>query len=165
MKKSQTLEMNRRMVLRGAGGFMLGLPLLGDVMPRKASAQTATRSPFVLIVVGDNGVVQAGVSLSGAREPEMFWPTATGTLTKAGMLADKATRSTGELSDYADKLLIVRGINLPVQLDRLLALGGRRPDPHRREDHGGQHQLQSHGDLGRHRHRDGEKSSPGATRS
>jgi hypothetical protein len=29
------------------------------------------------------------------------------------MLADKATRSTGELSDYAEKLLIVRGINLP----------------------------------------------------
>ena len=27
--------------------------------------------------------------------------------------ADKATRSTGELADYADKLLIVRGINLP----------------------------------------------------
>ena len=29
------------------------------------------------------------------------------------MIADKATRSTGELADYADKLLIVRGINLP----------------------------------------------------
>ena len=29
------------------------------------------------------------------------------------MTADKATRSTGELADYADKLLIVRGINLP----------------------------------------------------
>ena len=54
--------MNRRMVLRGAGGLMLGLPLLETFMPRKASAQTATRSPFVIIVVGDNGVVQAGVS-------------------------------------------------------------------------------------------------------
>ena len=29
------------------------------------------------------------------------------------MLADKATRSTGELADYADRLLVVRGINLP----------------------------------------------------
>ncbi len=29
------------------------------------------------------------------------------------MTADKATRSTGELAAYADKLLIVRGINLP----------------------------------------------------
>jgi hypothetical protein len=43
----------------------------------------------------------------------MFWPTATGALTNASMTADKATRSTGELAAYADKLLIVKGINLP----------------------------------------------------
>ena len=113
MKSRNALQMNRRMVLRGAGGLMLGLPLLEGFMPRKAAAQTATRSPFVLLVVGDNGVVQAGVSLSVSSEPERFWPTATGTLTKASMTADKATRSTGELADYADKLLIVKGINLP----------------------------------------------------
>jgi len=101
------------MVLRGAGGLMLGLPLLEGFMPRKAAAQTVTRSPFVLLVVGDNGVVQAVFSLSVSSEPERFWPTATGTLTKASMTADKATRSTGELADYADKLLIVKGINLP----------------------------------------------------
>jgi hypothetical protein len=105
--------MNRRTVLRGAGGLMLGLPLLEGLMPRKAAAQSATRSPFVLLVIGDNGVVQAGVSLSVSSEPERFWPTATGTLTKASMTADKTTRSTGELADYADKLLITRGINLP----------------------------------------------------
>jgi hypothetical protein len=115
MKKpdSNPFHMNRRMVLRGAGGLMLGLPLLETFMPRKASAQTAARSPFVLIVVGDNGVVQAGVTLGGTGEPEKFWPTATGTLTKDKMLADKATRSSGELSDYADRLLVVKGINLP----------------------------------------------------
>jgi len=104
---------NRRMVLRGAGGLMLGLPVLETFMPRKASAQSAMRSPFVLIVVGDNGVVQAGVTLGGSGEPEKFWPTASGALTKTSMLADKPTRSTGELSDYADRLLIVRGVNLP----------------------------------------------------
>ena len=115
MKKTDAnpFLMNRRMVLRGAGGLMLGLPLLETFMPRKASAQTAARSPFVLIVVGDNGVVQAGVSLSVSSEPEKFWPTATGALTNASMTADKATRSTGELAAYADKLLIVKGINLP----------------------------------------------------
>src|ERR1051325_9955951 len=101
MKKIGSLQMNRRMVLRGAGGFMLGLPLLETFMPRKAAAQSAMRSPFVLIVVGHNGVVQAGVSLSVASEPEMFWPTATGTLTSASMTADKAMRSTGELAAYA----------------------------------------------------------------
>jgi hypothetical protein len=113
MKSKNSLQMNRRMVLRGAGGLMLGLPMLETFMPRKASAQTATRSPFVLIVVGDNGVVQAGVSLSVSSEPEKFWPTATGTLTTASMTSDKATRSTGELAAYADKLLIVKGVNLP----------------------------------------------------
>ena len=110
---SNPFLVNRRMVLRGAGGLMLGLPLLETFMPRRVSAQTATREPFVLIVISGNGVVQAGATLGGASEPERFWPTATGTLTKASMLADKPTRSTGELSDYADKVLIVRGINLP----------------------------------------------------
>src|SRR3954451_18465670 len=103
MKSRNALQMNRRTVLRGAGGLMLGLPLLETFVPRKAAAQTAVRSPFVLIVVGDNGVVQAGVSLSVSSEPERFWPTATGALTKASMTADKATQSTGELADYADK--------------------------------------------------------------
>jgi len=113
MNKAQSPEINRRTVLRGVGGLMLGLPLLETFSPRNAAAQTATRSPFVLLVVGDNGVVQAGVNLSVSSEPEKFWPTATGTLTKASMTADKATRSSGELADYAEKLLIVRGINLP----------------------------------------------------
>jgi hypothetical protein len=104
--------LNRRLVLKGAG-LMLGLPLLEGFMSSKAWAQTATRSPFVLIVVGDNGVVQAGATLGGSGEPERFWPTATGALTRDKLLADKPTRSIGELADYADKLLIVRGINLP----------------------------------------------------
>jgi hypothetical protein len=101
------------MVLRGAGGLMLGLPLLETFMPRDATAAAAMPSPFTLIVVGDNGVVQSGVTLGGAAEPERFWPTAGGALTRDGMLADKPTRSIGELSDYADKLLVVKGVNLP----------------------------------------------------
>jgi hypothetical protein len=112
-RDSHALKLNRRLVLRGAGGLMLGLPLLEAFMPKEAAAQAAMRSPFVLIVVSDNGVVQAGVTLGGQGEPEMFWPTTTGTLTKDGMLADKPTRATGELADYADRLLIVKGINLP----------------------------------------------------
>ncbi|HET7539150.1 MAG TPA: DUF1552 domain-containing protein [Polyangiaceae bacterium] len=113
MNKLQPPRIDRRTVLRGAGGLMLGLPLLETFLPRNAAADEAQRSPFVLIVVGDNGVVQAGVNLSVGSEPEKFWPTATGALTKASMTADKATRSTGELADYAEKLLVVRGINLP----------------------------------------------------
>lgn len=101
------------MVLRGAGGLMLGLPMLETFLPRAATAAAAMPSPFTLIVVGDNGVVQSGVTLGGAAEPERFWPTAGGALTRDGMLADKATRSIGELSDYADRLLVVKGVNLP----------------------------------------------------
>jgi hypothetical protein len=110
---SNALRMNRRMVLRGAGGLMLGLPLLETFMPRGAAAATATRTPFVLLIVNDNGVVQAGATLAGANESERFWPSATGSLTKESLLADKPTRSIGELSDYADRLLVVRGVNLP----------------------------------------------------
>jgi hypothetical protein len=106
-------KMNRRLVLRGAGGLMLGLPLLDAFMPRQAAAQAAMRSPFVIIIVNDNGVVQAGVTLDGNGEPEKFWPTALGPLTKESLLADKATRTMGELADYAERLLVVRGVNLP----------------------------------------------------
>lgn len=115
MKKdaSNRFGMNRRLVLQGAGGLMLGLPLLEAFMPREAKAQAAMRSPFVIIVVNDNGVVQAGATLGGAGEPEKFWPSALGPLTKESLAADKATRAMGELSDYADRLLVVRGINLP----------------------------------------------------
>ncbi|HEX2736366.1 MAG TPA: DUF1552 domain-containing protein, partial [Polyangiaceae bacterium] len=55
----------------------------------------------------------AGVDLGGNGEPEMFWPTASGTLTSESLTADKATRSIGELADHAEKILIVRGVNLP----------------------------------------------------
>lgn len=109
---SDAIKMNRRLVLRGAGGLMLGLPLLDAFMPREAAAQDAMRSPFVIFVVNDNGVVQAGVTLSGTPEKERFWPSSFGPLTKAGLLADKSTRSLGELSDYAEQLLVVKGVNL-----------------------------------------------------
>jgi hypothetical protein len=82
-------------------------------MPREVAAQDAMPSPFTLIVVGDNGVVQSGVTLGGAAEPERFWPAAAGALTRDSMLADKPTRSIGELADYADRLLVVKGVNLP----------------------------------------------------
>jgi hypothetical protein len=109
----QAPKINRRMVLRGASGLMLGLPLLETFMPRHVNAQDEVRSPFVLLVVSDNGVVQGGVTLDGTGEPEMFWPTAFGPLSQDALMADKATRSIGELAEHAEKLLIVRGVNLP----------------------------------------------------
>ena len=111
--RSDVLKMNRRLVLRGAGGLMLGLPLLDAFMPREAAAQAAMRSPFVILVVNDNGVVQAGTTLSGSAEKERFWPSSFGPLTKASLTADKPTRTMGELAEHAERLLVVKGVNLP----------------------------------------------------
>jgi hypothetical protein len=92
----------RRRFLVGAGGVTLGLPILEGFLPRKVHAATP---PFLGIICSANGVVQAK-----SGEAEAWWPTTLGPLTQAKMLADKPTRATGELSDYAAKLLIVRGI-------------------------------------------------------
>src|SRR5450432_384385 len=93
----------RRQFLIGAGGVTLGLPVLEGFLPKKARA--ATTPPFLAVVCSDNGVVQAK-----SGEAEAWWPTATGALTQASMMADQPTRATGELSSYADRLLIVRGV-------------------------------------------------------
>ena len=51
MKNREAPKVNRRLVLRGAGGLMLGLPLLEGFLPRRAAAQSSERSPFVLFVI------------------------------------------------------------------------------------------------------------------
>jgi Protein of unknown function (DUF1552) len=92
----------RRQFLIGAGGVTLGLPILEGFLPKKVQAATP---PFLAVVCSDNGVVQAKTG-----EAEAWWPTKVGALTTASMLADQPTRATGELSSYADRLLIVRGV-------------------------------------------------------
>lgn len=107
-------QMIRRQFLRGVGGVTLGLPLLEAFMPRSAKGQSAAaKPPFTIIVVHANGVVQAGAAFGGTTDPETFWPTKTGALTKADLEADAATRTTGRLSTYADRLLMVRGVSHP----------------------------------------------------
>jgi len=92
----------RRRFLVGAGGVTLGLPILDAFLPRRVHAATP---PFLGIICSANGVVQAK-----AGEAEAWWPSQLGALTTAGMLADKATRATGEISDYASRLLLVKGV-------------------------------------------------------
>ncbi len=98
---------SRRAFLRGAGTLGVALPFLEGMPSRSAFAQDAN-PVFGLFICTANGVVQKDGS-----EPEKFWPSNLGALTKASMQADAAERSTGILADYADKLLIVRGINYP----------------------------------------------------
>ena len=112
------MHQSRRHFLRGFGGVTLGLPLLESLRPSRASAQAAAaagtaRTPFLLLVVNGNGVVQQGSDLTGGVDPEKFWPTKTGILTKASMDAEATTQTTSLLSDYATRLLMVRGINHP----------------------------------------------------
>ena len=54
-----------------------------------------------------NGVVQ-----KEGNDPERFWPTATGALTTASMMA-ATDRCTSLLAEHASKLLLIRGINYP----------------------------------------------------
>src|SRR5450432_2135210 len=94
----------RRHFLKGIGGATIGLPILEAFLPKNAQAAAAA-PPFLAIIASANGVVQAK-----AGEVEAWWPTQAGALTTASMTADNATRATGELSDYAARLLIVRGV-------------------------------------------------------
>jgi len=101
------MNFTRRHFLRGAGGVTLALPLLEAFGSKYVQAQTAARTPFVIHVVHSNGVVQAG-----GGDPEWWWPSKAGPLTTDAMVADLAAkRATGVLSDYATKLLLVRGVS------------------------------------------------------
>jgi hypothetical protein len=97
------VSINRRLFLSGIGGVLVGLPLLEGLRPKSAAAAPPPEFRFAIFVRQGNGVAQKQGS-----EPERFWPTNLGPLTKASMAADN-TRAVSELADYAEKLLLVRG--------------------------------------------------------
>lgn len=130
MTRKTDSNVRRRAFLKGAGAVAIGLPFLEGLPERSAWAAGETPT-FGLFIVTANGVVQAERS-----EPERFWPTQTGALTTASMDSFKADRVTGELSAYADRLLIVRGVNYPGgasgcghALGLVQSLTGRGPNP------------------------------------
>ena len=92
----------RRHFLRGLGGAIIALPFLETFAPKRALA--AGYPPYAIFMRQANGVAQK------TDEPEMFWPKALGALTKAD-LASQTDRALSVLSDYADKLLVVSGVN------------------------------------------------------
>lgn len=107
MKTVPKKKVSRRALLRGAGTTGLLLPFLESVPERSAFAQNEDPR-FAFFICGANGVVQ-----KYGDEPERFWPTEPGPLTKEKMLADSVERCTGLLADYADQLLIVSGMRYP----------------------------------------------------
>lgn len=103
-------NINRRAFLAAAGTTGVVLPFLEGLPERSAFAQSSTEKPvFGFFISACNGVAQ-----QAGGEPERFWPTAVGALTKSGMEGFSDERCTGILSDYAEKLLIIRGVKLPV---------------------------------------------------
>ena len=111
MKKAH-LNVTRRRFLRGAGGVTLGLPLLDAFQGGDArAAQEPLR--FALFVVGANGVAMADPSRQG--ETEQFWPSTLGPLTAESLRADDTQnkRTVGMFADYAERLLVVRGVDQP----------------------------------------------------
>jgi hypothetical protein len=103
------MTISRRLVLKGAFGVTLALPVLESLAGRapKAFAQSA-RDRFFIVVRGGNGIVQ-GAAGEGA---DRFWPAALGALTTDGM-KKSADRATSELSAYASRLTLVKNVALP----------------------------------------------------
>jgi Protein of unknown function (DUF1552) len=106
MSATKSLTFRRRIFLRGAAGAIVGLPLLESLGGRDARGAAPTAFRYAIFMRQANGVQQ-----KSGTEPESFWPTATGPLTKASLQADAAAgRTLGTLADYADKLNVVRGL-------------------------------------------------------
>ena len=97
---------SRRLVLRGVGGVLLGLPLLDAFQTKGALAQSLPKPIYSALMLQQNGAVQGS-----AGEPDMFWPRALGRIDKATLLGPDADRTVSELADYADKIACVRKLN------------------------------------------------------
>lgn len=93
--------MNRRHFLKGLGGVVVGLPLL-EGLASKTTKADPTPQKFMVVMRQANGVQQAFDT-----EPERFWPTALGALTSTTLASDRAV---SQLSDYKDKMLLVKGV-------------------------------------------------------
>src|SRR5687767_14881096 len=97
-------SMQRRDFLRGVGGVVLGLPAL-DIFTRTARAEEPPRV-YAAFMLQANGAIQGHLD-----DPDMFWPRSEGKIEKSAMLGGDADRATSELSDHADKLNFVRGLD------------------------------------------------------
>ena len=96
---------NRRMVLRGIGGVVVGLPAL-DVFAPQAKALATGPKIYSAFMLQQNGAIQGR-----GDDPDMFWPRNMGAITADAMAGADADRTTSELADYASKLNFVRGLD------------------------------------------------------
>lgn len=92
-------KLNRRAFLRGVGTAGLALPFL-ESLPHRSAFAAGETPRFGLYLCTSCGVVG-----------NKFWPSSMGALTTEGMSGDG--KAVGILADYADRLLMVRGVNYP----------------------------------------------------
>lgn len=97
--------MNRRHFLRGLFGVSMALPFLESLSPRKAEAGPGDIPPFAIFMRQANGVVQ-----KTDDEPEMFWPSNVGAITTDSLNAEP-DRTVADLSAYASRMILLKGIN------------------------------------------------------
>jgi hypothetical protein len=98
--------MNRRKFLLGALGATVALPFLETFAPRRAQASQDDVPPFAIFCRQANGVQQ-----QTDDEPERFWPSfGPGPITKDKLGGD-TDRALSELGDYAERLVLVKGVH------------------------------------------------------
>src|SRR5262245_26871586 len=111
-------KFERRQWLRGLGGVALGLPMLDVFEGRATAAAPPAKKIYSALILQQNGLVQGphtgggevtAVVPNAPPETDMFWPRATGPLSAATMTGSDVDRATSELSDYASKLIFLRG--------------------------------------------------------
>lgn len=97
--------MRRRKFLLGALGATMALPFLETFAPKRAQAGEGDVEPFAVFCRQANGVQQ-----KTDDEPDRFWPSfGPGAITKEMLLGDSG-RALSELGDYADRLILVKGV-------------------------------------------------------
>ncbi|MBV1862639.1 MAG: DUF1552 domain-containing protein [Nannocystaceae bacterium] len=101
------MKISRRFVLRGTGAAAMALPMLESLAPRGAKAGGNATPPYAIFLRQANGV-GAAQSTEVGDEPERFWPRNPGALTQENIEG----RALGELSDFADRMLVVGNVRM-----------------------------------------------------
>ncbi len=101
------MKISRRFVLRGLGGATVALPMLEALAPRGAKANGDATDSYAIFFRQANGVAAAQDTVIG-QEQERFWPRNPGALTPDNIEG----RAVGELSDFADRLLVVGNVRM-----------------------------------------------------
>lgn len=116
------ISFNRRRFLVGTGGMLVALPFLEGLAPKAATAADVDQRFFIFMRQW-YGVQQKSRFAGGySDEPEGFWPNIDTGFNGAGTALNKAAleakdsnnrvRALGELSDFAESMLVLRGIRL-----------------------------------------------------